>query len=178
VPDTAWQAAARALLAADGEWTGGWRLNGSPRLRLIADGDSATERSITVARGRADTDGTGEPALVASADAEGRVVHVDVAGRSVAVRLAPPPDVDRAVRAAAAHHGGGPAEVVAPMPGAIITVHRRAGDAVEAGDPIVTLEAMKMEHIVAAPLSGTLAEVTARRGQQVVRGQVLATVEP
>ena len=62
----------------------------------------------------------------------------------------PPPDVDRAARAAAAHgHAGGSADLVAPMPGAVLTVHVVAGDAVEAGDPIVTLEAMKMEHVVA-----------------------------
>ena len=125
----------------------------------------------------ADPAGAAPEVLVNGAMGE-KVAFVDVAGRSVAFRLAPPPDVDRAVRAAAAHHGGGIAEVVAPMPGGIITVHRRAGDTVEAGDPIVTLEAMKMEHIVAAPLPGTLTEVTARPGQQVARGQVLATVEP
>ncbi|MBI3750949.1 MAG: ATP-grasp domain-containing protein [Chloroflexi bacterium] len=175
VPDATWLAAARALVTSDGEWTGGWRLNGAPRLRLVADGDPASERSVVLASEPASG---GAPALVRAKDAGGRVVHVDVEGRSVAFRLAPPPDVDRAIRAAAAHHGGGPAEVVAPMPGAIVTVHRRTGDVVEAGDPIVTLEAMKMEHVVAAPSAGTLADVTARRGLQVTRGQVLAVVEP
>jgi biotin carboxyl carrier protein len=64
------------------------------------------------------------------------------------------------------------------MPGAIVTVHRRAGDAVEAGEPIVTIEAMKMEHVLAAPSSGTLADLRARAGDQVARGQLLATIEP
>jgi len=105
-------------------------------------------------------------------------VDVDVAGRSVAFRLAPPPDVDRAVRAAAAHQGGGAADVVAPMPGGIIAVHRHAGDAVEAGDPILTIEAMKMEHVVAAPVRGRLSELRSAPGDQVARGQLLAVVEP
>jgi biotin carboxyl carrier protein len=96
----------------------------------------------------------------------------------VSFRLAPPPDVDRAVRAAAAHGGGGSVEVLAPMPGGIVALHRRAGDAVEAGDPIATLEAMKMEHVVAAPHAGTVAEVRVAAGDQVTRGQLLAVVEP
>ena len=177
IPDAAWQAAARALATAPGEWAGGWRLNGPPRVRLIADDDPESERAVPVPSTAA---GPPEavPAIAVAGAGDDAVAFLDAAGRSVAFRLAPPPDVDRAVRAATAHHGGGSAQVIAPMPGGIIAVHRRAGDAVEAGDPIVTLEAMKMEHIVAAPLTGTLAEVTARQGQQVTRGQVLATVEP
>jgi biotin carboxyl carrier protein len=70
------------------------------------------------------------------------------------------------------------AELVAPMPGAVIAVHRSAGDRVEAGAAIVTLEAMKMEHAVLAPVDGTLTEIGVRAGDQVTRGQVLAVVEP
>jgi propionyl-CoA carboxylase alpha chain len=68
--------------------------------------------------------------------------------------------------------------VVAPMPGSILTVHVNAGQAVDAGDPIATLEAMKMEHAVVAPIAGTVAELAARAGDQVARGDVLAVVEP
>ena len=57
---------------------------------------------------------------------------------------------------------GGPAEIVAPMPGAVLTVHVAAGASVAAGDPIVTLEAMKMEHVVAAPIGGTVIDVHVR----------------
>jgi acetyl-CoA/propionyl-CoA carboxylase biotin carboxyl carrier protein len=185
VPEVAWQAAAAELLAEaapsdDRDWSGGWRLNGPPRLRLVADGDPATERSVAVTPG----DGNGArdraeaPTIVVRRDADGAVADVDVAGRSVAIRVALPPDVDRAVRAAAAHQGGGPAEVHAPMPGAIIAIHHRNGDPVEVGDPLVTLEAMKMEHIVAAPVRGAVRELRAARGDQVVRGQLLAIVEP
>src|SRR6185369_8688869 len=104
----------------------------------------------------------------------GEVVHVDVEGRSIAISLAPPPDVDRAARAAAATHHGGPAELLAPMPGAVIAVHRVPGDRVEAGDPVVTLEAMKMEHAVLSSIDGTVSEVAVRPGDQVARGQSLA----
>ena len=107
----------------------------------------------------------------------GGTLHVDIAGRSVPIRLAPPPDEARAARAAAGHGATGPVELVAPMPGAVLAVHHAAGDTVEAGEPVVTLEAMKMEHVVAAPRAGTVREIAVREGEQVSRGQRLASVE-
>ena len=150
----------------------GWRLNAPGTIRLEAHG---AERVVAVeATVAAATDAEDAPAFIRRDDA----VHVDVAGRSVAFRLAPPPDVDRAARAAAKSTHAGTAELVAPMPGAVIAVHWSAGDRVEAGAPIVTLEAMKMEHAVLAPVDGTLTEIGVRAGDQVTRGQVLAVVEP
>ena len=170
VPDDQWRLAGRVLLAGN-DARDGWRLNGNRRIRLAIDDE---ERTIELdASEEAAAPSGGEAAHVRAGD----TVFVDVAGRSVPIELAPPPDVDRAARAAAAHHGG-PAELVAPMPGAVIAVHRAAGDRVEAGDPIVTLEAMKMEHAVDAPVGGTLADVAVRPGDQVTRGQTLAIVEP
>jgi biotin carboxyl carrier protein len=104
-----------------------------------------------------------------------------MAGRSVAFRLAPPPDVDAAVRAAVVHGVSGaigPVDVVAPMPGAVLAVHAAIGDAVMPGDPIVTLEAMKMEHAVVATIAGHLGEMLVAPADQVTRGQRLATIEP
>jgi biotin carboxyl carrier protein len=60
----------------------------------------------------------------------------------------------------------------------VIAVHHGAGDRVEAGDPVVILEAMKMEHTVATPVAGTVTEIGVRAGDQVTRGQALAVVEP
>jgi len=162
IPEAAWAEAARLLDA------GGWRLNAAPRARLAAD--DGTERSIAVAPVPAD------PSFAAIR--VGDTVHLDVDGRSIAFRVAPPPDVDRAARAAAAHaRGGGPSAVVAPMPGAVLAVHAAPGDSVAIGDPIVTLEAMKMEHAVTAGIPGRIAEVGVAIGDQVVRGQLLATIE-
>jgi acetyl-CoA/propionyl-CoA carboxylase biotin carboxyl carrier protein len=145
----------------------GFRLNAAPSLRLTADEETRTVR-LTPGRAtmRAETVLTGD------------TVHLDVAGRSIAFRLAPPPDVDRAAQAAAATHGTGPVELRAPMPGQVLAIHAGAGDAVAHGDPILTLEAMKMEHAVAAPASGVVAEILVEVGDQVERGQPLAIVEP
>ena len=64
------------------------------------------------------------------------------------------------------------------MPGAVLTVHAAVGESVSAGDPIVTLEAMKMEHVVVAPIDGRLTELLVRPADQVTRGQDLALIEP
>jgi biotin carboxyl carrier protein len=64
------------------------------------------------------------------------------------------------------------------MPGAILAVHAKLGGQLGAGDPVVTLEAMKMEHAVTTPVAGRVAELRARPGDQVARGDVLAVVEP
>ncbi|RVW01509.1 acetyl/propionyl/methylcrotonyl-CoA carboxylase subunit alpha [Rhodococcus spongiicola] len=67
--------------------------------------------------------------------------------------------------------------LLAPMPGAVIRLGAALGDQVEAGQPILWLEAMKMEHTVKAPTSGVLAELPVVVGQQVDVGSVLAVVE-
>jgi 3-methylcrotonyl-CoA carboxylase alpha subunit len=165
-PEAAWQAAATAL------GSSAWRLNAAPVVRLVADdGNGELERTVAIAGGGAD--GAAPPMA-----RDGDTVHVDVDGRSIAFRVASPPDVDRAARAAASHaRGAGSAQVVAPMPGAVIAVHVAEGGIVAAGDPIATIEAMKMEHAVPAAIAGRLAELRVRAGDQVVRGQALATIE-
>jgi propionyl-CoA carboxylase alpha chain len=67
--------------------------------------------------------------------------------------------------------------LVAPMPGAVVRVLASAGDRVAAGQPLVVLEAMKMEHTVASPGPGVVAGVHVAAGQQVDAGMVLAVVD-
>jgi propionyl-CoA carboxylase alpha chain len=67
--------------------------------------------------------------------------------------------------------------LLAPMPAAITAVAVEVGAVVGKGDPIVVLEAMKMQHTVTAPTDGTVTELTAAVGRQVVAGAVLAVIE-
>ncbi|HEU0189960.1 MAG TPA: biotin carboxylase N-terminal domain-containing protein [Mycobacterium sp.] len=67
--------------------------------------------------------------------------------------------------------------LLAPMPGSVIRLGAAAGDTVEAGQPILWLEAMKMEHKIVAPTAGVLTELNVTAGQQVDVGTVLAVVE-
>src|SRR6201999_3893838 len=67
--------------------------------------------------------------------------------------------------------------LVAPMPGNVIRLGAAVGDTVTAGQPLIWLEAMKMEHTITAPTGGVLAELNVDTGQQVEVGAVLARVE-
>jgi len=172
IPDEAW-AAAGATLATDVDptdaWAGGWRINAARSVRVEADG---LIRSVNL--------GSEHPPSIETVRV-GDIVHLDLAGRSVAFRLAPPPDVDAAARAAATQGvlgSTGAVEIVAPMPGAVLYVHVAIGGVVAIGDPIMTLEAMKMEHVVAATTAGHLGDLRVRPADQVTRGQLLAVIEP
>jgi acetyl/propionyl-CoA carboxylase alpha subunit len=78
--------------------------------------------------------------------------------------------------AAAAAEASSDGTIRAPMPGVVIARHVEDGQSVSAGDPLVVLEAMKMEHALKAPISGTAGKVNATVGAQVVLGQVLLVV--
>ena len=67
--------------------------------------------------------------------------------------------------------------LLAPMPGAVVRLGAGLGDTVTAGQPLVWLEAMKMEHTIASPTAGVLIELSVTVGQQVAVGAVLARVE-
>ncbi|NEC75391.1 biotin carboxylase N-terminal domain-containing protein [Streptomyces rochei] len=72
-----------------------------------------------------------------------------------------------------------PGSLLAPMPGTVVRVAEglTEGAAVEAGQPLLWLEAMKMEHKITAPASGTLTALKAVPGQQVTVGSLLAVVQ-
>ncbi|WP_278261774.1 biotin carboxylase N-terminal domain-containing protein [Nocardia sp. AG03] len=67
--------------------------------------------------------------------------------------------------------------LLAPMPGSVIRLGAAEGDQVTQGQPILWLEAMKMEHTIAAPATGVLSALNVTVGQQVEVGTVLAVVE-
>ena len=64
----------------------------------------------------------------------------------------------------------------APMPGLVKIVHAAKGDTVTKGQPLLILEAMKMEHTIAAPHDGVVADIAAE-GAQITEGTVLVTFE-
>jgi len=70
-----------------------------------------------------------------------------------------------------------PGSLLAPMPGSVIAVHVETGASVEAGDTLMVLEAMKMEHSIRAPHTGTVRAIHFRIGDRVDEGAVLAEIE-
>ena len=67
-------------------------------------------------------------------------------------------------------------ELHAPMPGLVVEVLAEVGDSVEAGAPLVVVEAMKMQNALVAPVSGRVSAVAVKAGVAVETGQLLATV--
>ncbi|WP_045823827.1 biotin carboxylase N-terminal domain-containing protein [Williamsia herbipolensis] len=71
---------------------------------------------------------------------------------------------------------GAPGSLLAPMPGSVIRIAVAVGDEVTQGQPLLWLEAMKMEHTVAAPSDGVVTELAVTAGQQLAVGDVLAVI--
>jgi len=86
-------------------------------------------------------------------------------------------DLTRAApeRAAA---GGGDGKLRAALNGRVVAVLVSVGDTVKAGQPVATLEAMKMEHVHVAPVSGIIAELGVTEGEQVTTGHIVAVIDP
>jgi acyl-CoA carboxylase subunit alpha len=99
----------------------------------------------------------------------GDQVDVDWPGGHAALRRTP-----RFVDPADAVASG---SLLAPMPGTVVSVAVEQGQQVEAGQPVLVLEAMKMQHTVRAPGPGTVTEIDVKPGAQVAAGEVLAVVE-
>ena len=149
----------RIELTADAQAAGSWRLSGDLSGELVAhrrgDAVQAAFDGVPVA-GKF----TYQPNRF--------TVHHD--GQTWSFTLAAPPDV----AAAASHHAAaGGASVVAPMPGKIVKVAVSDGERVEEHALLVVLEAMKMEHRIAASADATVKSVLVKEGQIVTAGAPL-----
>jgi 3-methylcrotonyl-CoA carboxylase alpha subunit len=165
-PDEAiWRGAAAVALAVDEEEEplgalAGFRLNApaSARVTLRRGGEA---RSVSTE--------DGEFAAVSGFRDEERVV-VFYEGQAYEFGLAS--------RGTGTTHGLHDGEIEAPMPGKVTAVEVSAGEKVEKGQRLLTLEAMKMEHALTAPFDGRVAELNAKAGAQVTEGQLLVKLEP
>lgn len=155
------QLAAAALVppTGSGPWrTDGWRLGADPApVRVVVGTELVDVRPDPVPR----------PAFVRVTT--GSVEVVDRGQRFVFER--PDPFGDHAAAA-------GDGTLLAPMPGTVLAVNVREGQAVAEGETLGVMEAMKMELALKAPFAGTVTTVGAAAGDLVQLGAVLFTVEP
>jgi acetyl-CoA/propionyl-CoA carboxylase biotin carboxyl carrier protein len=164
---TAWRpagpAALRWLLALPGGRTAEVALRGD---EVTVDG--ASFLATGVLDGRDVLLSTGGRTTRWSTAVDGATTWVGREGASWAVHEQP-----RQLRADSHEHDG---DVTSPMPGTVIAVHVAAGAQVVKGEPLVVVEAMKMEHTMTSPLDGTVADVLVRVGQQVAVDELLTRV--
>jgi acetyl-CoA/propionyl-CoA carboxylase, biotin carboxylase, biotin carboxyl carrier protein len=202
VPDAVHAAAALALLV-EAEPTGpvvdpwdvpdGWRL-GEPAWTVRRSTAAGAEPVTVRVRGRASdavvqvgdaapvpavAERVGDELAVTLGGVRTRytVVHADDAvwlaadGRVTVLR-----EQERLATAGGAAASDG--TVTAPMPGTVTVVQVSLGDQVEAGTPLLVVEAMKMEHVLTAPVTGTVTELPVTAGHQVRLDERVAVVTP
>jgi biotin carboxyl carrier protein len=99
--------------------------------------------------------------------------HLVVRWRGRSYRLQRPPPLSTEDTAADRGAGSASGRLTAPMPGRIARIAVEAGQRVRSNQPLLVLEAMKMEHIVDAPHAGVVQQVCVEVGQQVAAGAVL-----
>ncbi|BDZ38355.1 hypothetical protein GCM10025863_09690 [Microbacterium suwonense] len=160
----------------------GWRLGGSSVMTstaFLTDDDEVVQIGLAAANETAPAvTAPGETALGGTAAAIDRDGAVWVSEQGVTMRLRPlsrRARMQRRLDARATAAGPRDPEGRAPMPGSVVAVHVAEGDTVREGEPLVSIEAMKMEHPVLAPHDGTVHLLVAL-GDQVRRDQPVARV--
>jgi acetyl-CoA carboxylase biotin carboxylase subunit len=186
VPDEAVAAAAAALsrTSIPGDpWRSGvpWRLGRTGEPSRWTAGGRVREAVVTLdaAGGAAHVEVDGRPVVADLAAAEvapagpGRFVTiVSWQGRAHRLRLASAPAID-----ALAAESDEPDALSAPMPGRIVRLHVAVGDHVRANEPLVVLEAMKMEHVISATAPGRVTRLHVATGDRVARGAPLVDLD-
>ena len=172
-------------------WRSGWRPLGSARGMTLQVG--GITRTVMLRRIDADTwlaesgagaaeirlrDGGGTAEVEAGGQIErlrvarqGDALEIQSASGAWRVYVEPPPDA--ATAGLGAHTAASAGSISAPLTGVVVKVHVQEGDAVRAGQPLVVLEAMKMEHTLSAPTHATVRRVRAAAGDLVQAGALL-----
>ena len=136
------------------------------------DGGSAPSRSIDAAFAHSI-----RSAHSGQATANGGDFDVHLEGRTIPVQIRPAGSFGRQKKEGAGAQGTGPQRVTAPMPGKVVRVLVKPGDAVTARQGLVVVEAMKMENELRAARDGRVREIAVAEGQSVDAGALLLIVE-
>ncbi|MER7620264.1 biotin carboxylase N-terminal domain-containing protein [Streptomyces sp. NPDC126503] len=176
----------------------GWRLGGTPAWTARPFRVPGHEPVPVRVRGTArsaelllDGEGPAVTAALAPAAPGEFALHLDGAGHRFAVAASPEGlwlgrdgdswhvlDHDPVAAALSGARHGGADTLAAPMPGTVTVVKVAVGDEVEAGQSLLVVEAMKMEHVISAPHAGTVSELDVTPGSTVAMDQILAVVTP
>ncbi|QKV17009.1 acetyl-CoA carboxylase biotin carboxylase subunit [Oricola thermophila] len=199
LPETVIALAAVILLGVDPSARhAGWRLWGeaSHRVRFVHDGETVERRLVVPGDGTFALEGGAERVSLHSLVRDGTRVRVrrGDSGEAVEADVVTYPGIDGTAvsvqidgvahvllkpdpLAVAAHHGEHGDAILAPMTGIVRSVNVEEGAAVDKGDKLIVMEAMKMETSLAAPRAGRVAEIFCAEGETVEGGAVLLRFE-
>lgn len=138
---------------------------------LLSVRNHGTERTIVRAVG-----GTEQVAVVLDDARAPTLAAVGGVAHGVVVKTKAEHERDEALGSALG--GAGSGRLAAPMPGRVVKILVASGDTVELGQPLIIVEAMKMENELAAPIAGTIESIDVETGQAVDAGQALCVVAP
>lgn len=129
-----------------------------------------------------EVDQLGQASLILDGRSFGVSIEDDGAGWAVTVagelfRVLVEDEREHAAHAAERERGAGGGTVTSVMPGAVVSLLVAEGDAVEEGQPLLILEAMKMQNEIPAPSAGTVKRLHVSEGQTVAGGEKLVTLE-
>lgn len=118
-------------------------------------------------------------------DGEGYVVDIQSIHRKGTPKRRPSPSAQRGPTAHVGHAPPPPDlravgfadHITAPIPGVILEVFVKEGDPVDAGTPLLKMEAMKMENVIAAPRAGKVAKLHVKAGDTVGQGREMVELE-
>lgn len=155
------------------------------RAILTSEEFGAVTHSTNWVENGLDLTGVSSTAAPAAEDEDGRELKempIEVNGKRYNVRMWVPSASaggPKRRRAASSSSGGGAGTgvVAVPMQGTIVRIHVEVGDNVEAGDPLVVLEAMKMENNIDADIAGTITEINVAVGDSIGAGDIVAKIE-
>jgi biotin carboxyl carrier protein len=131
-----------------------------------------TDRAAGV--GRLSNGRTSQPVVV---EGSGSAWFVTLGGRRIPVVVRTHRERVLAEAEVASRSEGGPTEVKATLPGLVVAIEVEEGSEVDEDQPLLTLEAMKMQNEVRAPRAGRIAAIAVEAGQTVATGQLLIRIE-
>lgn len=142
-----------------------------PHLVLLIDGEEhEVSRTPSIGDGRNLMNVAGRRVEFARAEI-GEKQFVRLGGRTYDLSFVDPFQ-------AAGGAGGGADAVKAPMPGAVVSVEKRSGDRVTRGEPLITIESMKLQTALPAPRDGVIAKILKGEGETFEKDEIIVTLEP
>lgn len=142
-----------------------------PHLVLVIDGEEReVSRTPAIGDGRGLMTVAGHRVEFARAELGDKQI-VRFGGRTYEIGLVDP-------FSAGAGAGGGVDAVKAPMPGAVVSVQKKAGEAVKRGEPVITIESMKLQTALPAPRDGVIAKILKGEGETFEKDEIIVTLVP